>query len=98
MMPLSLPDWFLFFLIANLSMVFAATLYYSVRWYRRMPRRRAVHFPVRGLRPRVSGPPERADGRMRKMRQYEREREEFLKRIQKSGFRMKPLNREPLNR
>ena len=47
MMPLSLPDWFLFFLIANLSMVFAATLYYSVRWYRRMPRRRAAPFIFR---------------------------------------------------
>ena len=47
MMPLSLPDWFLVFLVANLSMVFAATLYYSVRWYRRMPRHRAAPFIFR---------------------------------------------------
>ncbi|HPT15951.1 MAG TPA: hypothetical protein PK388_01570 [Kiritimatiellia bacterium] len=42
MMPLTLPDWFLLLLVANLSVVFAATLYYSVRRYRRMPRRRAA--------------------------------------------------------
>lgn len=47
MMPLSLPDWFVFLLIANLSMVFAATLYYSVRGYRRTPRRRAAPFIFR---------------------------------------------------
>ena len=47
MMPLSLPDWFLVFLVANLSMVFAATLYYSVRWYRRLPRHRAAPFIFR---------------------------------------------------
>lgn len=47
MMPLSLPDWMLAFLIANLSMVFAATLYYSVRGYRRMPRHRAAPFIFR---------------------------------------------------
>ena len=42
MMPLTLPDWCLLLLVANLSVVFAATLYYSVRRYRRMPRRRAA--------------------------------------------------------
>ena len=47
MIPLSLPDWFLVFLGANLSMVFAVTLYYSVRWYRRMPRHRAAPFIFR---------------------------------------------------
>ena len=48
-MPLPLPDWMLAFLIANLSMVFAATLYYSVRGYRRMPRHRASPFIFRCL-------------------------------------------------
>ena len=47
MMPLALPDWILAFLVANLSVVFAATLYYSVRGYRRMPRRRASPFIFR---------------------------------------------------
>ena len=47
MIPLSLPDWIAVFLIANLSMVFAATLYYSLRGYRRMPRRRAAPFIFR---------------------------------------------------
>ncbi len=47
MIPLSLSDWFRFLLIANLSVVFAATLYYSVRWYRRMPRHRAAPFIFR---------------------------------------------------
>jgi len=47
MIPLPLPDWLLFFLVANLSMVFAATLYYSVRGYRRMPRHRAAPFIFR---------------------------------------------------
>ncbi len=31
MIPLSLPDWILAFLITNLALVFAVTLYYSVR-------------------------------------------------------------------
>ena len=35
------------------------------------PPGRAVHLPVFGLRPCISGPPERADGRMREMRQHE---------------------------
>ena len=47
MIPLSLPDWMLGFLAVNLSMVFAATLYYSVRGYRRMPRHRAAPFIFR---------------------------------------------------
>jgi hypothetical protein len=47
MIPLALSDWIMFFLIANLSMVFAATLYYSMRGYRRMPRRRAAPFIFR---------------------------------------------------
>jgi len=47
MMPLTLPDWFVFFLIANLSMVFAATLYYSLRGHWRMPRHRAAPFIFR---------------------------------------------------
>ena len=47
MMPLPLPDWYLAFLLANLSVVFAATLYYSVRGYRRMPRHRAAPFIFR---------------------------------------------------
>ena len=47
MIPLSLPEVLAFFLIANLSVVFAATLYYSVRGYRRMPRHRAAPFIFR---------------------------------------------------
>ena len=47
MMPLALPDWILAFLVANLSVVFAATLYYAVRRYRRRPRRRAAPFIFR---------------------------------------------------
>ena len=47
MMPLSLSGWYMVFLVANLSMVFGATLYYSVRWYRRMPRHRAAPFIFR---------------------------------------------------
>ena len=47
MIPLTLPDWLVYFLILNLSMVFAATLYYSVRGYRRMPRHRAAPFIFR---------------------------------------------------
>lgn len=47
MIPLSLPDWILAFLITNLALVFAVTLYYSVRWYRRMPRHRAAPFIFR---------------------------------------------------
>ena len=46
-MPLSLSGWYMVFLVANLSMVFGATLYYSVRWYRRMPRHRAAPFIFR---------------------------------------------------
>lgn len=47
MIPLALPDWFRMFLVVNLSVVFAATLYYSVRGYRRMPRHRAAPFIFR---------------------------------------------------
>ena len=47
MIPLSLPDWILAFMITNLALVFAVTLYYSVRWYRRMPRHRAAPFIFR---------------------------------------------------
>ena len=47
MIPLALPDWFTAFLAANLAAVFAATLYYSVRGRRRMPRRRATPFIFR---------------------------------------------------
>ena len=47
MIPLSLPDWILAFLITNLALVFAVTLYYSVRWYRRLPRHRAAPFIFR---------------------------------------------------
>ncbi len=47
MIPLTLPEWFMVFLGVNLSMVFAATLYYSVRRYRRMPRHRAAPFIFR---------------------------------------------------
>jgi len=45
--PLALPDWFTAFLAANLAAVFAATLFYSVRGRRRMPRRRATPFIFR---------------------------------------------------
>lgn len=47
MIPLALPDWFTAFLAANLAAVFAATLFYSVRGRRRMPRRRATPFIFR---------------------------------------------------
>ena len=47
MMPLTLPEWLIFFLIANLSLVFSATLYYSVKWYRRLPRHRTAPFIFR---------------------------------------------------
>ena len=47
MIPLSLPDWFVLFLIVNLSMVFGATLYYSVQWHGRLPRHRAAPFIFR---------------------------------------------------
>ena len=47
MIPLPLPDWFTALLIANLSAVFAATLYYSVRGHRRMSRHRATPFIFR---------------------------------------------------
>jgi hypothetical protein len=47
MIPLALSAWFEFFLIANLSMVFAATLYYAVRGYGRTPRHRAAPFIFR---------------------------------------------------
>lgn len=47
MIPLTLPEWFIFFLIVNLSMVFAATLYYSVRWYQRLPRHHTAPFIFR---------------------------------------------------
>ncbi len=47
MISLTLPEWLVFFLIVNLSMVFAATLYYSVRGYRRMPHHRASPFIFR---------------------------------------------------
>lgn len=42
MIRLSLPDWLSLFLIANLSLVFAAALYYAVRQIRRWPRPRAT--------------------------------------------------------
>ncbi|HAL91915.1 MAG TPA: hypothetical protein DCM68_02685, partial [Verrucomicrobia bacterium] len=47
MIPLSLPDWLWVFLVANLSVVFAATLYYAVRRYRWTPRHRAAPFIFR---------------------------------------------------
>ena len=47
MMPLPLPDWYLAFLLANLSVVFAFTLYYARRRDRRRPRRRAAPFIFR---------------------------------------------------
>lgn len=47
MMQFTLPDCIVVVLIANLSMVFAATLYYSVRVYRRMPRHRAAPYIFR---------------------------------------------------
>ena len=47
MIPLSLSEALAFFLIANLSMVFAATVYYSVRGQWRLPRRRAAPFIFR---------------------------------------------------
>lgn len=47
MIPLTLPEWFEVFLLANLAVVFAATLYYSVRGYRRQPRHRAAPFIFR---------------------------------------------------
>ena len=47
MIPLTLPQWLFGLLAANLSVVFAATLYYSVRGYRRMPRHRAAPFIFR---------------------------------------------------
>jgi len=47
MIPLTLPEWFVILLIANLSMVFAATLYYSVRGYRRIHHHRAAPFIFR---------------------------------------------------
>ncbi|HOU22193.1 MAG: hypothetical protein KBC66_02165 [Kiritimatiellae bacterium] len=47
MITLTLPDWFVVFLIANLAMVFGLTLYYSVRRYRWMPRHRAPPFIFR---------------------------------------------------
>ena len=45
--PLSLPEALAFCLIANLSVVFAATVYYSVRGRWRLPRRRAAPFIFR---------------------------------------------------
>lgn len=47
MIPLTLPEWYGVLLVANLSVVFAITLYYSVRWYRRMPRHRSAPFVFR---------------------------------------------------
>ena len=47
MISLSLPDWYMAFLVANLSVVFAATLYYAVRRYRRTPRRHAAPYVFR---------------------------------------------------
>ena len=44
MIPLTLPEWYEVLLVANLSVAFAITLYYSVRWYRRMPRHRSAPF------------------------------------------------------
>ena len=47
MILLSLSNWFVALLLLNLSMVFVATLYYSMRRYRRMPRNRAAPFIFR---------------------------------------------------
>ena len=47
MIPLFLPDGLVVLLLLNLSMVFMATLYYSMRRYRRMPRNRAAPFIFR---------------------------------------------------
>lgn len=47
MIPLTPPDWFFLFFAANLALVFAATLYYAVRRYRRLPHRRAAPFIFR---------------------------------------------------
>lgn len=47
MIPLSLPAWFMMFLVANLAMVFGTTLYYAVRRRRRTPRRHAAPFIFR---------------------------------------------------
>ncbi len=47
MIPLTPPDWFFLFFAANLALVFVVTLYYAVRRYRRLPRRRAAPFIFR---------------------------------------------------
>jgi hypothetical protein len=47
MISLTLPEWLSLFLIANLSLVFAATLYYSVKWFRRMPTHQSAPFIFR---------------------------------------------------
>ena len=47
MIALALPDWYVVFLLANLGLVFAATLYYAVRGLRRKPRRRASPYVFR---------------------------------------------------
>jgi hypothetical protein len=47
MIALPLPAWYEVLLIANLAGVFAVTLYYAVRGYRRMPRHRTAPFIFR---------------------------------------------------
>ena len=47
MIPLALPEWYVVFLLANLGLVFAATLYYAARGFRRRPRRRASPYVFR---------------------------------------------------
>jgi len=47
MISLTLPEWLSLFLIVNLSVVFAVTLYYSVRRFQRMPRHRSAPFIFR---------------------------------------------------
>ncbi len=47
MIPLALPDWLALFLIANLALIFAATLYYFMRRFRWTPRPRAAPYVFR---------------------------------------------------
>lgn len=47
MIPLTLPDLFLWLLLVHLGLVLAVTLYYSLRGIRVMPRRRAAPFIFR---------------------------------------------------
>lgn len=47
MISLPLPEWLAFFLIANLALIFGATLYYFIRRFRWIPRRQAAPYVFR---------------------------------------------------